>query len=85
MLPLMKQERWYQTQLESGHNGMITWVDRKLKPGQVVTLMGDKRKWKVIEQYATPGKPSFRRWNVGGIESEAVGGSLQASASGDAI
>jgi len=66
----MPNELWYQTQLESGKIGQVCWVNRRLKKGQIVTLVGDSKKWIVIEQYATSGKPGRRRWNVGGIQPE---------------
>lgn len=58
---------WYPTQLASGKLEQICWLDRRLKPGQVVRLVGDPYKWTVVEQYA-PGEPGRRRWTVEKIE-----------------
>jgi hypothetical protein len=64
-------ERWWQTQIECGRIGQVCWLNTRLKKGQTISLEGDSRKWKVIEQFTTwTDNPGRRRWNVGGIVSE---------------
>lgn len=66
-------EAWYQTQLAHGGKlEQVCWVNKRLKKGQIVTLIGDDRTWRVVEQYKTPGEPGRRRWSVGGIDNEIV-------------
>lgn len=60
-------EHWYRTQLQNGKFEQVCWVDKRLKAGAVVSLIGNSRKWTVVEQDRTPGGPGRVRFNVSWI------------------
>lgn len=65
----MRNETYRQYALESGDSRVTCWLRwTGLRPGAVVTLKGDDRRWTVREAYATTRDlPPDREWNVGGM------------------
>jgi hypothetical protein len=56
-------------QAESGVRQLV-WVERngKIREGTVISLEGDKRKWKVMEKYDQIRITELRQdWKVGGL------------------
>ena len=57
-----------QVELRSGTTRLVTWVDRRVKPGDQVILKVDKdRRWDVLWVGTQTNEFPNRGWHVGGL------------------
>jgi hypothetical protein len=61
---------YVQTKLAHGDTFTVCWlpVDRRVKPGTIVTFVKGGQKWRVIEQWSKmAGHLINKEWRVGGL------------------